>query len=68
MLKDFEKRFAQAQQRHDRIAHLAMVWIAIVWLVISGLLLTVGYLLVTTSPEELGSFFGRIVAGFRSAA
>jgi hypothetical protein len=67
-MNDFNRRFAASRRSRDRMMVAVKVWFGIVGiLAISGLGL-LAYVATTTTPEDIGALFGRVVAGFNGAA
>lgn len=66
MMRDFDKRFAKAQRRHDMMFRFVMVWFAVVLLLIVGGWTFGAY--VAANPELIGEYAGKIKAGFEAAS
>jgi len=62
-MTDFYRRWGQMQKRGDRIRRTAGVIMILTWVLMGATALGGVYL--TTHPELIGKFAGRVVAGFK---
>lgn len=62
-MRDFDRDFDRATRRHQRFFALMVMLIVAFWVLVA-----VAILYGVSHPEMIGSFFGRIAAGFRGAA
>lgn len=60
--------FDEESKRFDRNFRMMGWAIGAVWLLMVAVILYSGYLALTLEPEDIGAFFGRIVAGFNGAS
>lgn len=67
-MDDFDARMKKMRKQHERFSRFVFALIAISFLATLVGIGSIIYFGVTTSPEDIGAFFGRIVAGYENGA